>query len=270
MADKGLKKTAVLHSAAGLKIAVQNRLCHNKRVMSMPKANTKKNQDHLIHIYRSQLDEKLSYVKSLALSMGGCVEETLADAKEIVLGKTPASDLLPAIKKREEEINILQLKLSKACFRAIARQAPVAKDLRMMLTALNANTDLERMGDLAINIAYRAKKMAVRPQLNACYNKLKKMFNSTIEMTSLALESFVKESEKMSKKVLDMDARVDACHRQIIEEAKQVMQSEPGLISTAVDFIIVSGNLERIADHSTNIAEEIIFLQTGMDIRHGG
>lgn len=225
----------------------------------------KKNQ-----IYRSQLDERLNHMKSLALSMGSGVEQTIADAKEIIIGKTSLKERFPAMKKREEEINILQLKLAKVCFRSLARQAPVAKDLRMILTVLYANTDLERMGDLAINIVHRAKKMKKHSLLNHNYLMLEKMFNSTAKMVNLSLDSFIKENVEMSKKVLKMDNIVDDCQRQIREEAKKIMKANMDLISTCVDFIIVSGHLERIADHSTNIAEEIIFLQTGLDIRHGG
>ena len=228
-----------------------------------------KKQESFIKIHRSQLDESLSYMKSLALSMGGCVEETLNEAKDIFLGKISLKESLSAIKEREEEINIFQLKLSKACFRSIARQAPVAKDLRMILTVLNASTDLERMGDLAINIVHRIKKMQDDPSLKDNHLLLEKMFNSTIEVVNLTLDAFVKESVEMSKKVLEMDSVVDSCQKKIGEELKKTMKSNTDLISTCVDSIIVSGHLERIADHSTNIAEEIIFLQTGLDIRHG-
>ena len=228
-------------------------------------------KDHFVRIHRSQLDERLRYMKSLALAMGGCVEQTLVDAKNIVLGQASKEDLLPAMKKREEEVNVLQLKLSKSCFRSIARQAPVAKDLRMILTILNANTDLERMGDLAINIVHRVKiTQDPPPSLNNIYTLLEKMFHSTIDMVNLALDSFVKENVEMSKKVLEMDHIVDACQKQVRDEAKKVMAQDTNLISPCVEFIIASGHLERIADHSTNIAEEIIFLQTGIDIRHGG
>lgn len=220
--------------------------------------------------FRSRLDERLTYMKSLACAMGECVEQTISDTQEIVFGKASIENQLNTIKKREDEINSLQLKLSKACFRALARQAPVAKDLRLILTFLYANTDLERMGDLAINIAHRTQKMDTDPCLEPCYSILEKMFQSTIQMVRLSLKSFMEEDIQIAKNVLEMDDVVDSCQTQIKKKSKEIMKDQPHLISTSVEFIIVSSGLERIADHSTNIAEEIIFLQTGDDIRHGG
>lgn len=219
--------------------------------------------------FRSRLDERLDYMKSLAYSMGESVEQTISDIQEIVFGKAVIEQKLTSINKREEKINSLQLKLSKACFRALARQAPVAKDLRLILTCLYANTDLERMGDLAINIAHKTKKMDTHPSLDPCYSTLEKMFQATIQMVRLCLQSFMKEDTALAQNVLKMDDVVDSCQTQIKEKSKKIMKDHPDLISTGVEFISVSNGLERIADHSTNIAEEIIFLQTGYDIRHG-
>lgn len=222
-----------------------------------------------IKIHNNNLDERLSYIKSLALSMGGCVEEIISDAKDIVTGQVQQEERLSEMKKREEEINFLQLKLSKSCFRSLARQAPVAKDLRLILTLLNANTDLERMGDLSINIAHRSKALEPHPDLKNTYSTLEHMFNATIEMVNISLNSFVKEDEQLAQKVLNKDDIVDASLKEIIKESKLVMEQNKNLISTCVNIIIIAVNVERIADHCTNLAEEIIFLQTGKDIRHG-
>ena len=219
--------------------------------------------------FRSRLDERLDYMKSLACAMGECVEQTISDTQELVFGKTVMEQKLSSIKKREEKINSLQLKLSKACFRALARQAPVAKDLRLILTCLYANTDLERMGDLAVNIAHRTQKMDTDPSLDPCYIALKKMFKATIQMVRLSLQSFVKEDVNLAQNVLEMDDVVDSCQTQIKEQSKKIMKDHSHLIPAGVELISISNGLERIADHSTNIAEEIIFLQTGYDIRHG-
>ncbi len=232
--------------------------------------NIARKPNHFIKIHHSNLDEKLSYIKSLALSMGGCVEETISDAKDITIGHVSPEERLPTMKKREEEINFLQLKLAKACFRSLARQAPVAKDLRLILTLLSANTDLERMGDLAINIAHKAKKIETHPSLKKSYSILKRMFDATIEMVRMSLNSFVKEDERLAQKILDMDNEVDACQREIVQESEKIMKQIKSLIPTCIRIILISGNLERIADHSTNLAEEIVFLRTGYDIRHSG
>lgn len=228
----------------------------------------KKKEDNSIKTHRSQLDERLVYIKSLTLLMGKCVEETMQDARSILTQKKNSNDLFPSMKKREDKINSLQIKLSKTCFRAIARQAPVAKDLRMILTSLNASTDLERMGDLSINIAHREKKIQTNPSLKDYFSHLENMFNSTIDIVRLSLDAFIKESIDLSRKVLEMDDIVDSHLTLIREESKSIMTENAQFIPTCLEFIIIGGNLERIADHSTNIAEEVIFLQTGKDIRH--
>ncbi len=228
----------------------------------------KKKQGNSIKPHRSRLDERLSYMKSLALSMGKYVGETLNDAKSIFTHEKIPDDLFLAMDKRETNVNTLQIKISKACFRALARQAPVAKDLRMVITILNASTDLERMGDLAINIARRVQKIQSDPSLNDYYSHLENMFNSTISIFQLSMDAFLKESIELSKPVLKMDDIVDSHLNQIRNESKSIMKKQSQFISTCLEFIIIGGSLERIADHSTNIAEEVIFLQTGKDIRH--
>lgn len=226
-----------------------------------------KNNSNL-QVHRSRLDERLTYMKSLALAMGACVEETLADTKLILMQRKRLDDLSKGITEREEKINDLQLQLSKSCFRALARQAPVAKDLRMVLTVLNASTDLERMGDLSINIAHRFHTLQSHPSLNQYYALLEQMFESTIQMVRLALDAFVKEDVIMSQQVLGMDDIVDSSLTTLRKESKELMAKHTEFIPTCVECIIIASGLERIADHSTNIAEEIIFLETGKDIRH--
>ena len=224
---------------------------------------------HIDKAHRRSLDKKFDYIKSIALSMGNCVEEIISDAKSVTVGQAVPKERLPVMKKREEEINFLQLKLAKSCFRSLARQAPVAKDLRLILALLNANTDLERMGDLALNIAHKAKKIEPHPALKMSFSILEKMFDSAINMVHVSLNSFVKEDEHLAKKVFSMDDEVDSCQREIIKESEKVMKDSNDLIPACIKIITISGSVERIADHSTNLAEEVIFLQTGRDIRHG-
>ena len=220
--------------------------------------------------FRSILDEKLGYMKSLISAMATAVKKTISDAQFVITNPDQTNKKLVIMRKREFEINTLQLKLSKACFRSLARQAPVAKDLRLILTCIYASIDLERMGDLAINIAHKSQIMETQKATKSCYNLLDKMFHSTIEMVDLTLKSFVQEDIKLAKDVLVMDDVVDSWQTQIKKESQNMMKNHNHLISTGIEFIIVSGGLERIADHSTNIAEDIIFLKTGSDIRHGG
>ena len=220
--------------------------------------------------FRSILDEKLDYMKSLISEMASSVEKTISDTQFLIMNPDQAQEKIVTIKKREAEINNLQLQLSKACFRSLARQAPVAKDLRLILTCIYASIDLERMGDLAINIAHKSQRMETGLETKSCYDLLNKMFESTIEMVLLTLKAFIQEDIKLSRDVLAMDDVVDSWQTQIKKEAQKMMKNHSQLVSTGIEFIVASGGLERIADHSTNIAEDIIFLKTGSDIRHGG
>ena len=220
--------------------------------------------------FRSILDEKLSYIKELVDSMGSSVEKTISDTQMIFMNHDKHDQQLELMKEREFEINASQLKLSKACFRGLARQAPVAKDLRFILTCLYASIDLERMGDLAINIAHKSQRMEIEKGSKACCDLLDKMFQSTIEMVKLTLKAFNQEDLQLAKEVLTMDDVVDSWQTKIKTEAQKMMKAHDHLIPTGIEFIISSSGLERIADHSTNIAEDIIFLQTGYDVRHGG
>ena len=224
---------------------------------------------HIDKEHHRNLDKKFDYIKSIALSMGGCVEKIISEAKSVTVGQAVPEERLPVMKKCEGEINSLQLKLAKSCFRSLARQAPVAKDLRLILALLNANTDLERMGDLALNIAHKAKHIDPHPSLKASYSILEKMFDSAINMVRVSLNSFVKEDGHLARKVFSMDDEVDSYQRDIIKESEKVMKDSSDLIPACIKIITISGSVERIADHSTNLAEEVIFLQTGRDIRHG-
>ncbi len=220
--------------------------------------------------FRSILDEKLGHMKDLISTMGTSVEKTISDAQFIIMNPEQANEKLVIMKQREFEINTLQLKLSKACFRGLARQAPVAKDLRLILTCIYASIDLERMGDLAINIAHKSQRMEIKEATQPCHDLLNKMFQSTIEMVRLTLKAFINEDLQLSKDVLAMDDIVDSWQIQIKKQSQKMMKDHNHLIPTGVEFIVASSGLERIADHSTNIAEDIIFLNTGYDVRHGG
>ena len=172
------------------------------------------------------------------------------------------------LKAREQKINSLQLKVSRACFKILARQSPVAGDLRLILAILNTNTNLERMGDLAFNIASRARSVKKDPILDEIIHLFSDMFNQVSKMTHKSLNAFVGEDENLAHSILAQDDYVDKLRNLIRKNLETLIISHSHLIKPGIDLIIISGELERIADHATNIAEEIIFLKTGSDIRH--
>ncbi len=217
---------------------------------------------------QNKLDERLNYMRSLILNMGGFVEKTIASSLEILLSKNLNPEIMSELRKREEEINTLQLKVSRVGFKILARESPVAGDLRLILAILNTNTDLERMGDLALNIAERAEVVTKDPILDEMIYLFEAMFDQVSKMVHKSLDALVVEDERMARTILSQDDNVDQIRNKLREELEEITLSQNHLIKPCIDLIIIAGELERIADHATNIAEEVIFLKTGDDVRH--
>ena len=217
---------------------------------------------------QNKLDERLNYIRSLILDMGGFVEKTIASACDLLLDKNPNPNIMYELKNREEEINTLQLKVSRVCFKILARESPVAGDLRLILAIVNANTDLERMGDLAFNIAMRVESIEKDPILDEMIYMYEGMFAQVSKMVHSSLDAFVAEDERLARKILIQDDNVDQIRDKVRKGLEEITVSHRRLIKPCIDLIIMAGELERIADHATNIAEEVIFLKTGDDIRH--
>ena len=217
---------------------------------------------------QNKLDERLNYIRSLILNMGVFVEKTISSSCDILLNKDIHHDIMHELGKQEEEINTLQIKVSRVCFKILARESPVAGDLRLILAIVNTNTDLERMGDLAFNIAGRAKSVKKDPILNEIISLFEAMFAQVSKMVHKSLDAFVAEDERLARKILIQDDIVDQTRNKIRTGLEEITVSHNHLIKPCIDLIIIAGELERIADHATNIAEEVIFLKTGDDIRH--
>ena len=216
---------------------------------------------------QNKLDERLNYIRSLILNMGAFVEKTISSSCDILLKNAP-SDIMCELKEREENINKLQLRVSRVCFKILARESPVAGDLRLILAIVSANTDLERMGDLSLNIAEKAQFVQKDPILEEIITLFETMFHQVSAMTHKSLDSFVAEDEKLAKAILVQDDKVDQIRNQIRAGLEDITLAHNRLIKPCIDLIIIAGELERIADHATNIAEEVIFLKTGDDVRH--
>ena len=214
-------------------------------------------------------DERLSHLKSLIASMGGCVEQMLKEASMIIFQKNADKEkLYHVIRDREIEIDSLQIKLGKYCFRLLAVQAPVARDLRMILSIISANTSLERMGDLSLNIAKRGKKLKEDPLLEISLQCLEDMFIHISLMVSNCLDAFINEDEKLARKVIVQDQKADQLKDKICVELKKCILQNTELIDTCIQLVGIAEKLERVGDQATNIAEEVVFLQTGLDIKH--
>ena len=214
-------------------------------------------------------DEKLGELKSLIASMGGCVEQMLKEANMIIFKKNLDKEkLYKVIREREIEIDSLQIKLGKYCYRLLAIQSPVAKDLRMILSIISANTSLERMGDLSLNIAKRGKDLREDPLLEEPLSCLEEMFVHISLMVVDCLDAFINEDEKLAKQVIIQDKKADKLKDNICLKLKHCILKNQELIDTCIQLVGVTEKLERVGDQATNIAEEVVFLHTGLDIKH--
>lgn len=212
------------------------------------------------------IDSQLEDLKKLMLEMGGFVEKALTTTTSGLFKKE--LNLLKEVHRTEQLINDLQLKIDKACLQVLAKQGPVAKDLRLILAIIRINTDLERMGDQCVNIAHIARELIERGFSNS-FHDLEIMSSDVGKMVKAALDSFVDMDIEAANKVLAMDDRVDKLRNKIYQESIQSMKSDISHLQDHLDFILIARNLERLGDHSTNIAEDVIFAFSGKDVRHG-
>lgn len=212
------------------------------------------------------IDSLLVDVKQDILSMGRHVELALRIAIEGLLKQKTSS--LSEVHENEVCINELQVKIDNRCMMILAKQGPVAKDLRMILSIIKMNTDLERMGDQCANIAYLTKDIIQRG-VPAVPGDIEKMSEVVRQMVKFSLESFVNLDTALAETVLKMDDEVDHFKNSLVKHHIQNIKNDVAGTETFLDLILISRNLERIGDHATNIAEDVIFATSGKDIRHG-
>lgn len=212
--------------------------------------------------FQNQLDE----IKSLLLSMGSSVEKAL----ETVVTGLIQRDLqkLEAVFKIEERINDCQIQLDQVCTEFLAKQGPVATDLRLVISIIKINSDLERMGDQCVNIAHSAKDF-INQRGGFSLAEIQTMSVIAQKMVKDALDCFVSRNAELAQKVLMTDDDLDQRKQKVFEEMVKAMKQDPSHVEPAMDLILIARNLERMGDHATNIAEDVIFVSTGKDIRHG-
>jgi len=211
-------------------------------------------------------DSELQELKTQILSMGGCVEKALEEVCQALFTKN--SSRLQEVHKQEARINELQVGIDSSCVRLLAKQAPVAKDLRLVIAITKINTDLERMGDQAVNIAHSAGDLFSQGLSHHLPEDLSAMAEKVKAMVRDSLDAFVHRDIHASQGLLTRDDEVDELKDKIISEMIQQMRLNKDLIELSLDIIMIAKNFERLADHATNIAEEVIYLATGDDVRH--
>jgi phosphate transport system protein len=210
-------------------------------------------------------DEELSALKERVLELGGMVETAIRDSVRSLIERN--NDVAKEVIKRDHLINALEVRIDEECVRLIALRQPMARDLRFITTAMKITTDLERMGDLAVNIAERAIELNEEPQLKPFVN-IPKMAEISEGMVRDSLDAFVKGCSKLPYEVIKRDDVVDDLTVKNFEELLSFMIRDPKIISLAVKRTYIAKYLERIADHATNIAEMVIYMCKGKFIRH--
>ncbi len=211
------------------------------------------------------LDEELKKLKETILKMGALVESAIRDSIRSLVERE--NDLAKAIIERDHLINAFDVEIDEECIRLIALRQPMACDLRFITTAMKITTDLERMGDLAVNIAERALELNQEPILKP-YIDIPKMSQIAQGMTRDSLDAFVRRDKKLAMDVIMRDDEVDDLKYEVLRELLFFMIQDPTTTSRAMKISFVAQYLERIADHATNIAEMVIYLVEGKIIRH--
>jgi phosphate transport system protein len=210
-------------------------------------------------------DDELKILRERVLKLGCMVEDAIRDSVKALVERD--SELAREVVKRDHLVNALDVGIDEECVRLIALRQPMARDLRLITTAMKITTDLERMGDLAVNIAERAIELNDEPQLKPFVN-IPKMAEITQVMVRDALDSFVTGCSRLPYEVIKRDDEVDDLTVRNFEELLGFMIRDPKIIPLAVKRTYIAKYLERIADHATNIAEMIIYMCKGKMIRH--
>lgn len=210
-------------------------------------------------------DEELKSLKEKLLEMASRAEEQIALAVRAL--KDRQEGLACQVLEREAAINRLDIEVDEMAMKLLALRQPMAADLRFITSAMSIGTDLERIGDLAVNIAERTLDLLKSPQLKPLLD-IPRMAELAQAMVRDALNAFVNGDDALAKEVCERDDQVDEINDQVFRELLTYMMQDAGTISRAVDLILVGRHLERIADHATNIGEDVIYMVKGRTIKH--
>jgi len=218
-------------------------------------------REHIIKQYDAELNE----IRTLLLQMGGKVEVMISNSIKALVDRD--SDLADRTIASDHEVNHLEVLTDEKCLEVLARRQPACRDLRFLTLALKIVTDLERIGDQCVSISNRVKELNEEPALKP-YIDLPRLAEAARAMVRESLDAFVRGDEQLAAAVCENDQFVDDLNMQIQRELLTFMMEDPSTISRALKLNYISKYLERIADHSTNVAEMVIFMVKGKDIRH--
>jgi len=209
---------------------------------------------------------QLRTLKDRLLLMGHHAEKMIADAMNSLVERRPS--LADEVIKSDDTLDQLELEIDNLCYGILALEQPVARDLRFIATALKIVRDIERIGDIAVNIAERARELIQEPVLKRLID-FPIMAQAAQRILKSSLDAFVNSDAELAEKVIRDDRTIDDLYEQMFRELLTYMMEDTRYISRALKLIFIAKHLERVGDHSANIAEMVIFLVRGQDIRHG-
>jgi phosphate transport system protein len=209
--------------------------------------------------------EELEQLKTRLLEMGGLAEDRVRSALDGLVERD--NQLVDRVLGGDLPINQLHIEIDSRCFKLLALHQPMAVDLRAIVSAVKINTDLERVGDLAINIAEAVRRYMRHPPVKELID-IPRMAEIAQSMLRDSLDSYVRRDIALAQSVLNQDDELDALKTQVFRDLLTHMLKDPSTIEPALDLILISRHLERIGDHATNIAEDVIFMVSARDVRH--
>jgi phosphate transport system protein len=212
------------------------------------------------------LQREIEDLKTKILSLSALVEENVQKAVSAIEGR----NVLLAEEARQADLRIdeMEVEVEEECLKALALYQPVAVDLRFIVAVLKINNDLERIGDLAVNIADRAHMICEHPPIEMPFD-FKDLCRRTLDMLRLSLDALMKMDTERAQTVLALDDEVDDLHRTMWKKSIALMRERPEQIDILLSYLSTVRHLERIADHTTNIAEDVIYMMEGWIVRHG-
>jgi phosphate transport system protein len=212
-------------------------------------------------------DRELEDLRAQLLTLGGKVEHEIADGVRALIERD--SSLAEKVMEQDREVNRLEVEIDEACRRILALRQPAASDLRLITTALKVVVDLERIGDLAVNVAQRAIDLNQSPPLRPVHGLLQ-LAQSCQAQLHAALDAFVDLSVEKAEAVIKGDELVDALYHKLFHGLVELMLEDSKNVRRATSLMFVAKHLERLADHATNVAEMVIYMVRGTDVRHPG
>ncbi|HTQ79575.1 MAG TPA: phosphate signaling complex protein PhoU [Thermoanaerobaculia bacterium] len=212
-----------------------------------------------------RLDQELNRIRQSLLRMAGLVEEMVARATQALLERN--APLVSEVVRQDREVDRLEIDIDEACHSVLSRKQPAAVDLRFLVAVMKINSDLERIGDSAVNIAHSVEALLSQPPLDSRV-ELPLLSRRVQEMMRDSLNAFVRRDARLASAVLASDDEVDQLYKQIFRELLTGMIEDPTTVTRALHFLLIAKNFERIADHATNVAEDVIYFVEGRDVRH--